>query len=413
MPLGHEVWQYSQRVFDKHSLGAITHFNEPVTACHYDDAMSRWTVQTDKATYRCDLLLSATGILREPSKPEYSGMDIFRGSMFHTAEWDHSVDLKDKHIGYIGTGSTASQAVPELIALPGTHVTVFQRTAQWILPVPNRTFTEAQKRWHRKYPRLARLERKFQLWTTAQGTAAVSGDGWSARLKHWALSTAAQKNLERSIEDPVLKAKLTPTYKFGCKRMIINDTFYDAIQKPNAYLETSPITRFTENGIVTADGRRHEVDVVVLSTGFDPRAFMRPMAFTGRAGRNIADVWARKVQAYRSVLIPGFPNFFLMLGPHTPIGNFSITSVSESQIAYVLQLIAQWQNGTLDTIEATPEAMEQWNAALKSRMGHTVWASGCKSWYLDADGEPLTWPDNWAHWLKAMAKPNLDDFVRA
>jgi cation diffusion facilitator CzcD-associated flavoprotein CzcO len=413
LPLGAEIQRYFQRVFDKHGLGLITRFNEPATACRYDDTTQRWTVETSKNTYVCDLLFSAQGILREPSKPDYPGMDQFRGAMFHTAEWDHGVDLKSKRIGYIGTGSTASQAVPELIALPGTHVTVFQRTAQWILPVPNRAFTEKEKQWHRDHPRLARLRRKFELWMTAQSTSAVTGDGWLDRFKHYLFSRAAKQNLERSIKDPVLKAKMTPNYKFGCKRMIINDKFYDAIQKPNAHVEVNAIERFTPEGIVTSDGKLHELDVVVLSTGFNPRAFMRPMPFIGRGGRSISDAWSRKVQAYRSILIPAFPNFFLMLGPHTPIGNFSVTSLSEVQIDYILQLVRQWRAGALDTIEAEPAAMTAWNDMLKSKMGHTVWTSGCKSWYLDADGEPLAWPDNWANWLKAMSKPDLNDFVRA
>jgi cation diffusion facilitator CzcD-associated flavoprotein CzcO len=414
LPMGNEIQAYFQRVFDAHNLTAITHFNEAVTACHYDDATQQWRVETAKGRYVCDLLFGATGILCKPTKPNYPGMDQFKGAMFHTAEWDHSVKLEGKRIGYIGTGSTACQAIPELIDLPGTDVTVFQRTPQWIVPVSNRAFTEAEKRWTKEHPRLARLRRRLQQWVTAQSTAAITGNGFLARLQHRIATGMVKRNLERSIKDPVLREKLRPNYKFGCKRAIINDTFYPAIQKPNAHLETTPIARFTANGIVTTDGVEHPVDVVVLSTGFDPRAFMRPMPFTGRAGISIEEAWSPKVRAYRSLLVPGFPNFFLMLGPHAPIGNFSITTISEAQIVYLMPLIAKWRAGHLATIEVSEAATEEWNRALKAKMPNTVWATGgCKSWYLDADGEPLSWPDTWSRWVKLMARPNFDDFVRA
>ena len=164
-------------------------------------------------------------------------------------------------------------------------------------------------------------------------------------------------------------------------------------------METSGIDHFTENGIVNKDGKEHLFDVVILSTGFNPAAYMRPMEFRGRDGLNIEEAWQCKIQAYRSVCIPGFPNYFLMLGPNSPIGNYSVIAMAEAQCDYILQLIEHWRRRTIDTIEASPEAMLAWNSRMKANMGKTAWASGCQSWYLDADGDPLTWPDSWNKWL--------------
>jgi cation diffusion facilitator CzcD-associated flavoprotein CzcO len=191
----------------------------------------------------------------------------------------------------------------------------------------------------------------------------------------------------------------------------MNSTFYPAIQKPNARLVTQGIDRIEKDGVVTKDGELHQLDVLVLATGFDPAAYMRPMEFRGRNGLSIDDAWKKKVQAYRSLLIPEFPNFFLMLGPNSPIGNYSVIAMSEMQADYCIALIKLWQQHTLQDIEVKPQAVEQWRAMLKSKMNHTVWSSGCNSWYLDADGDPLTWPDKWKNWVAMMKTVNIADMV--
>ena len=157
----------------------------------------------------------------------------------------------------------------------------------------------------------------------------------------------------------------------------------------------------------------HELDVVVFATGFDPSAYMRPMNFVGRDGLHIDTAWSKKIQAYRSLCLPGFPNFFLMLGPNSPIGNYSVIAISEMQADYALQLISRWQAGELETIEVKPQACSNWNAMLKEQMAHTVWSSGCNSWYLDGDGDPLLWPGNWTQWVAEMKAPLWSDFFAA
>lgn len=408
---GAEIAEYYRRVYYKYGVNYCTHFGEAVTACQYQN--ERWTVTTAKGnTYEADLLFSATGILHQPKYPDILGLQDFAGTTVHSARWDKNIDLQGKKIGVIGTGSSAAQLIPELINSPGTDVTVFQRTAQWLVEAKNKPYSDKQQQQFREQPWRMALVRALSLWTFAQGTSALTSDNWWGQQMHKLFAWNARRYLEQSIQDPTLRAKLTPDYKFGCKRVVMNETFYPAIQKPNAHLVTDAIERIEPRGVVTKNGKLHDIDLLVLATGFDPTAFMRPMTFTGRDGLSIEQAWQTKVTAYRSLLIPGFPNFFLMLGPNSPIGNYSVIAMSEVQADYCIKLIKLWQAGTLQHIEATPTAVQQWMAMLKSNMTHTVWASGCQSWYLDADGDPLTWPDKWSHWVTLMRDVNTADLVR-
>ena len=409
---GKEIHQYFINVFKKYKLDEITHFNEAVTSCVYSDDTGLWTVKTSKNnTYVCDILFSATGILHKPNYPDIKGLRDFGGTCMHTARWDHTVDFKNKRIGVIGTGSTATQCIPELINTEGTDVTVFQRTAQWIVEAPNRFYSDADKQGFRDKPSRMQRVKDISLWVFAQGTSALVDDKFRDRIMHRLFAWNSKRYLNKSVKDPVLRAKLTPNYKFGCKRTVMNATFYPAIQKPNAHLVTEGIDHIEKEGVVTKDGKLHKLDILVLATGFDPAAFMRPMEFRGRKGLTIEDAWKDKITAYRSLLIPQFPNFFLMLGPNSPIGNFSVIAMSEIQADYCIKLVKLWQEGKLNAIEVKPEAVKNWRAYLKERMKHTVWASGCNSWYLDKDGDPLTWPDKWKNWVAMMNKVETADLV--
>ena len=404
---GDEIQDYFERVAHKYGLYSAIRFNAQVTGSYYDASTCRWKVSTaDGESLEADFLISATGILHHPALPDIKGRETFQGASFHTAEWDHSVELKGKRIGVIGTGSTACQAIPELVKL-GAKVSVFQRTPQWIVNVPDRDYTEQHKDNCRRNPGLMhRLRRLYTMSVEQIFSKAVTGH----KLQHGFVSLMCKLNLWRSVKDPELRAKLTPDYKVGCKRLIANGTFYPAIQQANAELVTEGIQQIEEAGVRTDDGRLHELDVLVFSTGFHPFNFMRPMAMQGKNGADINDVWADKVQAYRSLFIPDFPNFFLMLGPNTPIGNFSVIAMSEVQCHYVLQCIAKWCDQDFDEIDAKPDALQAFNAYLKQGMSKTVWVGGCNSWYLDKDGDPAMWPYTWKQWVKEMSEPQWADF---
>jgi cation diffusion facilitator CzcD-associated flavoprotein CzcO len=403
---GAEIQQYFEKVARKYGVTEKVRFNEAVTAAHYEKG--KWTVETSKGdTLLADFVVSATGILHHPAKPHFEGLEDYQGTVFHTAEWDHSVDLKGKRVGIIGTGSTAAQAISELPPV-ASKLTVFQRTAQWILPTPNREFNGKLKKKCRENPfRIPMANLVYSTIFEQIFSKAVTGH----KIAHGIVSYLCKRNLKKKVKDPVLREKLTPNYKVGCKRLVMSGTFYDAIQQPNVELLTEGIKRFTEHGIETADGVVHELDVVIMSTGFDPAAFMRPMNLVGKSGQDIDTHWKNKIQAYRSLFIPDYPNFFLMLGPNTPIGNFNVIQMSEVQTGYVQKMLEHWRNREFDEVAATPEALKRYNQYLKAGMGKTVWVSGgCSSWYLDADGDPLTWPYTWKQWVREMAEPDMADF---
>lgn len=402
---GEEIQAYFKKVAEKYAVTGKIHFNEAVVGCRYQQGT--WTVETSQGhTFIVDFVLSATGILHHPATPDIPGLATFRGASFHTARWNHGVELRGKRIGVIGTGSTAAQVIPEMVKV-GAKVAVFQRTPQWIVKVPDKAYTPQDKAELRANPSaVKRLHRWYTIAVEQTFSKAVIGKF----LPHLLLNFLCRRNLKRSVKDADLRAKLTPNYRVGCKRVIVNSTFYDAIQKPNAELVTAGIVAVTENGVQTKDGRFHELDVLVLATGFHPFNFMRPMNLIGKSGTSIADVWSKKVQAYRSLFIPGFPNFALMLGPNTPIGNFSVIAMSEVQARYVLQVIQAWRERRFDEIDVTPTAFADFNRYLKAGMANTVWVGGCQSWYLDADGDPAMWPYTWKQWVREMAAPKWSDF---
>ncbi|MBM9589398.1 NAD(P)/FAD-dependent oxidoreductase [Leptospira sp. 201903075] len=403
---GDEIQAYFKRVSDTYNVTPKIHFKEAVTDASYHNG--KWTTKTNQGkTYVSDFLISATGILHHPARPNIPGLDSFQGKCFHTAEWDHSVDLQGKRIGIIGTGSTAAQVIPEIMKL-GKKVSVFQRTPQWIVKVPDTNYSEKEKaRWRKDKAVLKRFHKWYTFAVEQTFSKAVIGK----KIPHILMSFLCKRNLRNSVRDPKLRAKLTPNYRVGCKRVIVNSTFYDAIQKPNADLVTEGIEKINEKGVVTKDGKLHELDVIILATGFHPFNFMRPMNLTGKNGTSIETVWKKKVQAYRSLFIPHLPNFVLMLGPNTPIGNFSVIAMSEVQTKYVMKIIKDWRLKKFDEIETTEEALKQFAAYLKAGMVNTVWLGGCQSWYLDPDGDPAMWPYTWSRWEKEMKTPNYKDFA--
>ncbi len=405
---GAEIQQYFEDVARKYGVSNSVQFNEAVVSSIYE--RGKWTVKTSKHnTYVADFVVNCTGILHHPSLPDIPGIDSFEGAIFHTARWDHTVDLRGKRVGIIGTGSTAAQIIPE-VAEVATQLTVFQRTPQWLLPIPNKLLSERSKRRLRANPnRLRRRVARTEWMLQNLLTKAVTGH----KLQNAAFSAICKLYLRFGMKDPALRAKLTPDYKVGCKRIIINTTLYPALQRSNVALVDSGIAAITPSGVRGCDGVDHPLDVIVLATGFDPTAYMRPMDMRGKDGLSIDQAWEHKVQTYRSLFMPGFPNNFLMLGPNTPIGNYSVIAMSEVQCGYILKVMQAWRRGEFDEIDAKPAAAAWFADYMKAGMARTVWVGGCNSWYLDPDGDPILWPYTWKQWVKEMREPDRADFVTA
>lgn len=407
MAHGDQIQRYFEDVASEYDVTDKVRYGEALEESHY--RAGKWHLSTSKGKqFSVDFVVAATGILHHPAYPDIGGLDSFRGEMWHTARWNHDVDLTGKRVGVIGTGSTAAQVISEISKTAG-ELTVFQRTPQWIAPLPDTNYTDRDKARNRARP--GRMDRaaRVQAWLLRNLFSKATTGG---KLQHAIVSWLTRRHLAKSVRDPGLRAKLTPEYKVGCKRLIFSNTFYEAVQRDNVHLETAGIDHIDAGGVVAKNGDRHDLDVLILATGFHPFNFMRPMNLTGRDGVSIDDAWSKKIQAYRSVCLPGFPNFFLMLGPNTPIGNYSVIAMSEVQSQYVLKLIDHWRAGQLETVEATEQAKQRFNTHLREGMAKTVWVGGCQSWYLDDDGDPALWPYTWTQWEREMSEPELDDFHR-
>jgi cation diffusion facilitator CzcD-associated flavoprotein CzcO len=227
-----------------------------------------------------------------------------------------------------------------------------------------------------------------------------------------ALAEICRQNLETSVPDPVLREKLRPSYRAACKRLIISPDFYAAIQRPNAELVTEGIAEVEPRGVRTRDGRLHELDVLVLATGFRADRFLRPIEVVGRDGTRLDDVWAKRPTAYLSISIPGFPNLFMLNGPNGPVGNFSLIEVAELQMAYILQLVAELRAGRCRAIGPSAEATAAFDDARVEAARNTVWITGCRSWYLDDRGVPAVWPWTFDRFRAEMAAPRLEAWER-
>ncbi len=407
---GEEIQNYLLAVAEKYQVLPLIAFNEEVTSAVFTG--KDWQIKTSKKrSLKADFVISATGILHHPKWPEIKGIDQFKGESFHTARWNHKFKIdKNTRIGVIGNGSTAAQAIPELID-SGASVKVFQRTPQWILPNFDFTISEKRKQKLENNPKLLTRYRRWGKFLLEQFfTKAVTGHWLQKKI----LEIGCQLNLRFSIKSSSLRKKLTPHYQVGCKRIIFNQTFYKAIQKANAELVTDSIECINSQGIVTRDkanqSQQHEFDLIVYATGFDALKFMRPMQLVGRDGLTIEQAWQKEIKLYRSMFMPSFPNFFLMLGPNTPIGNYSVIAMSEVQTDYIIKMIKKWQCKDFDQLEPKTEAVKAFNLRIKKGLEKTVWVGGCRSWYLDPQGDPILWPFTWQLWVDEMQQPDLEDF---
>ncbi|MBI2704746.1 MAG: NAD(P)/FAD-dependent oxidoreductase [Actinobacteria bacterium] len=402
---GQEILAYFERVVAHHDLDRFIRYGDEVVRCDYADG--RWHLETASGhTDVVDVVIAATGVLHHPRHPDIEGIDTFGGAMFHSARWDHDVPIAGKRVGVIGTGSTAVQIVAAIVGEAG-HVSMFQRTAQWIMPQLNPPYSDDDKASFRADPsKMTQMHDNLsQLFEDGFANAVVDADSPQIKL----IEQACLDNLESNVRDAELRELLRPNYRAACKRLVISGDFYDAIQQPNAELVTSPIERIELGGVRTTE-RLHELDVLVLATGFRVDAFMRPIEVTGRHGVTLEKVWAHRPSAYLSISIPDFPNLFMLNGPNGPVGNFSLIEVAELQFAYIMQLVDRLRSNGCREISATHGALDEWETAREEAAKKTVWVTGCRSWYLDDRGIPAAWPWRFTKFRDDMATPNPDHY---
>jgi cation diffusion facilitator CzcD-associated flavoprotein CzcO len=404
---GPEIFKYFQEVSDRYGVTEIVKFNEEVNSCIYQNG--QWHLSTKSGlTDVADYVIAATGVLHHPFYPNIAGLEDFKGAMFHSSRWDHSVQLDGAKVGIIGTGSTGVQIVSALSGRAKPLIQ-FMRTPQWIKPVPNVPFTEDQIAAFKQDEALLKatqLSEEYMHGVREWSKATVDAD--SAQIK--ALEDLVLHNLEEHVKDPVLREKLRPNYRAGCKRIVLSPDYYEKVQHPDVRVVTDKITRVEAGGVRTADGTLHELDVLVLATGFKADAFLRPMNVVGNRGVRLNDVWAKGPSAYLAMSIPDFPNLFMLNGPTGPVGNFSLIDIADRQLHYILKLVEHVNAGNCRGINVTHEAMEEYETGRLTQARKTIFATGCHSWYLDDDGIPNIWPWTYDYFQEETAAPKLEKF---
>lgn len=382
---GPQIQKYFVDAAEQFGLGTHTRLGVEVSSAIHDGR--QWRVTTaDGDEYFADFVLFATGVLHHPVMPAIAGRDDFDGPLFHSARWDDSVSLEGKRVGIVGTGSTGVQIFSALAGV-ASQTTMFARTPQWVFRLPNPRQLAPVTAALRRFEALDRLLYRG----SAIGFSTMSAATVRPSLQRKVVQALCRVNL-RSVRDPELRQRLTPDYQPLCKRLIMHPDFYRKVQRDDVEVVTDAIDHLDARGIVTADGQLREFDVIVFATGFDSHAYLRPIRIEAADGTTLAQAWNHGPRAYRSVGIPGLPNLFMLMGPHSPVGNFSLVPIAEAQANYALGWIEKWSRGRYDTLSPTKAATDEHNAMLRRAMPNTVWATGCDSWYLDEDGLPELWP---------------------
>lgn len=396
---GPEIQRYIEGVARDHDVLRHISFSTEVQEARFEDGA--WTLRTvdgDEEAY--DFVITAAGALVRPRTPDILGLETFAGTRLHSAEWDESVTLEGKRVGVIGTGSTGMQ-ITRAVAPIARKYELFQRTPQWVLPLANAPYSPVSRWLLRRFPGLSLKSYRFWKQVTEQTFGiAVIRPGWQRRL----VSFLCKAHLRR-VKDPDLRRRLTPNYPPGCKRLVMGINFYPQFERPHVHLVDTPIDHVEPKGIVTTDGVLHELDVLVTATGFVTNTYVLPMDFVGPDGRHLTEAWDPQPYAYRTVATPGFPNVFMLIGPHSPFGNQSLFAISETQSDFAMGWIERWRRGEYDLVEPTEQATAEFNAAMREAVTGTVWAAGCDSWYLGADGTPQMWPWTAEHHERVLQAP--------
>ena len=388
-----DILAYIDSVVAEQHLDDVVVTGTEVTEARFDETSGRWQVRTTQRgaagpSYDVDVLVTAVGQLSRPAIPDLPGLDSFAGPAFHSAEWDHDLDLAGKRVAVVGTGASAIQFVPHLQQQAG-HVNVFQRSAPYVVPKPDRAYTRLHHRAFTEVPATQGFGREL----TRSLSESLNGALAEQTALTKALMTAFRVHLRHQVKDPALRAKLVPDYPIGCKRLLFSNDWYPALTQPNVSVVTEGVTAVTERGLVTADGHEHRADVIVYGTGFKATEFLAPMTVTGRNGVDLHEQWLDGARAYLGITVPGFPNLFVMYGPNTNLGGSSILQMLEGQSGYLGQAVSMLADGDLDVVEIRQEVADRYDKEMQERLGDSVWASGCSSWYQTTGGRITTnWP---------------------
>ncbi|MDX3193178.1 NAD(P)/FAD-dependent oxidoreductase [Streptomyces sp. MN03-5084-2B] len=402
-----EIWRYLREVADEHDLRRFVRFGQEMTGARWDAEENRWHVATRGGDeFTAAALVAGVGALHLPMIPGLPGIERFEGPAYHSARWRHDVDLAGKKVAVIGTGASAVQFVPK-IAPEVAELTLFQRTPPWIMPKADHEMSGRTRALFKAFPPAQRAYRTLLYWLLEARAIGFNGQSWVMKLGQ----RLAKRNIDRAIEDPQLRRKVTPDYTMGCKRVLISNDYYPALARDNVDVVTEGVREVRAHSVVDAAGVEHEADVIVYGTGFHVTDAFDDLEIVGRDGRNLGKEWATEgMRTHLGITVAGFPNLFFLLGPNTGLGHNSVVFMIEAQIAYVAEAL-RLAHGR--AIEPKPEVQERFNARIQRKLAKGIWTrGGCRSWYLDAKGVNRTiWPGfTWRYWLDTR-KVRREDFL--
>ena len=395
-----EIQRYIETVAEREGLLPHVRFGCDLRQARWDENDHRWQLETSTGEISARVVISGAGPLNEPSIPAIPGLEGFPGKVFHSAEWDHEHDLDGERVAVVGTGASSIQFVPQ-IQPRVEKLDLYQRTAPWIMPRPDRPVTSFERRLYRRFPAAQRLMRGGIYWAREAFAIPLI----RARLAP-VIKVLASRHLRRQVPDPALRRKVTPDYAPGCKRILVSNDYLPSLGKPNVEVLTDGIAEIRGRTVVGHDGGEREVDTIILGTGFHVTDL--PVAGQIRAadGRTLAEHWGGSMRALRGTAVAGFPNLFFLLGPNTGLGHNSVVVMAEAQVGYVLKALDRLRTDGVEAIEPRAEAQQVWNDEIDRRSEGTVWTSGgCASWYLDDTGRNATlWPDFSFRFVSAMRR---------
>jgi len=403
-----EIQQYLTEIVERRGLRPFIRFGRRVNSARFDAASGRWTVATEQGDcVSARHFVMATGPLHRPSLPQLPGLTEFQGPVFHSARWDHSVDLRGKRVAAIGTGASAVQYCPEIA--PQVHqLHVFQRTPAWVIPRDDRTYS-AVSQWC--FSRLPGWRRLHRTWLYALNESRVwpflkpgLGRPFEWLCRAW---------LRSQVNDPATAKALMPSFRIGCKRVMRSNAWYPMFNRPNVELVTAGIRQIRAHSILTADGCDRPVDVIILGTGFvvDPRIYLRGFPVVGLEGRDLRAEWREGAQAYYGITVNGFPNLYKLLGPNTALGHNSVVFMIASQVRYALSCMRAVRERGAAYLDVKSQVQRLHNEALQGALARSVWASGCTSWYQQDDGRNFTlWPHTTLRYWQATRHIDVDDY---
>ncbi len=402
-----EIRAYLEDVADRYALRRYLRFDTEVTEARWDDERSRWSLRTSRGDLTADIVISAAGPLAEPSLPDVPGLDAFPGEVFHSARWNHDCDLTGKRVAVIGTGASAIQLVPEIQPLV-SRLTLFQRTPAWVLPRRDRRITAAERWLYRRVPPAQKLAR-LGIYAARESTVGAFVKR-PAVLK--SVQRVALRNLRKSIADPELRAKLTPTYTMGCKRILLSNDYYPTLARPNVDVVSSGLAKIDGSTLIAQDGTTVEADVIILATGFHIADTPIADFVFGAGGTSLGESWQGDMRALRGTTVAGFPNLCLVIGPNTGLGHNSMVHVIESQLRYIIDYVKTLDHLGVAALDPRPEAQQRWCDDIERRMAPTVWSTGgCVSWYLNAAGRNHSlWPGSTISLRRATRSVDVDEY---